>query len=65
MENIKYILLNVNIKMLCILDIEELLGKPVQTELSSETGLNDALNTLVDLLNGKKNIKPFIIYFKH
>lgn len=37
-------------------NIEELLGKPVQTELSSETGLNDALNTLVDLLNVSQKV---------
>ncbi|XP_076751251.1 prominin [Xylocopa sonorina] len=32
-------------------NIEELLGKPIQSELSSETGLDIALDALVDVLN--------------
>lgn len=38
---------------LFVADIEELLGKPVQNELSTETGLDNTLNMLVDLANGK------------
>lgn len=38
---------------LCFTDVEELLGKPVQAELSAETGLDVALDALVDLGNGK------------
>jgi len=34
-------------------DIEELLGRPVQTELAAETGLDVALDALFDLANGK------------
>lgn len=37
----------------CFTDVEELLGKPVQAELSAETGLDVALDALVDLGNGK------------
>lgn len=37
----------------CFTDVEELLGKPVQTELSAETGLDVALDAFVDLANGK------------
>jgi len=43
----------------CFTDVEELLGKPVQAELSAETGVDVALDALVDLGNGKnynKNI---------
>lgn len=35
-------------------DVEELLGRPVQVELSAETGLDVALDALVDLANGKR-----------
>lgn len=56
----KYILLikylwNKNLIIFCLYfpDVEELLGKPVQTELSVETGLDVALDALVDLTNGK------------
>lgn len=38
----------------CFTDVEELLGKPVQAELSAETGLDVALDALVDLANGKR-----------
>ena len=34
-------------------DVEELLGKPVQIELASETGLDVALDALLDVANGK------------
>lgn len=37
----------------CFIDVEELLGKPVQAELSVETGLDVALDALLDLANGK------------
>ncbi|XP_060822585.1 prominin-1-A [Bombus pascuorum] len=37
-------------------NIEELLGKPVQNELSTETGLDNALNMLVDLANASYKI---------
>lgn len=33
-------------------DVEELLGKPVQEELSAETGLDVALDALLDVANG-------------
>ena len=36
---------------LFVADIDELLGRPVQAELSAETGLDIALNTLMDLAN--------------
>lgn len=34
-------------------DIDELLGKPVQLELSYETGLEDKLVQLLEVANGK------------
>ena len=37
----------------CFTDVEELLGKPVQAEFSTETGLDVALDALIDLGNGK------------
>lgn len=51
--------------MIClyIADIEELLGKPVQTELSTETELDIAIDMLTDLINGKIIIfRLFTIY---
>lgn len=48
---------------LFVADIEELLGKPVQNELSTETGLDNALNMLVDLANGKRTMTGvFVMY---
>ncbi|CAL7945606.1 unnamed protein product [Xylocopa violacea] len=37
-------------------NIEELLGKPIQSELSSETGLDIALDALVDVLNVSQTV---------
>ncbi|KOX80925.1 Prominin-1-A [Melipona quadrifasciata] len=37
-------------------NIEELLGKPVQTELSAETGLDNTLNMLIDLVNASHRV---------
>ncbi|XP_050448985.1 prominin-1-A isoform X3 [Cataglyphis hispanica] len=37
-------------------NVEELLGKPVQTELSTETGLDVALDALVDLANATQEL---------
>ncbi|XP_020292745.1 prominin-1-A isoform X2 [Pseudomyrmex gracilis] len=37
-------------------NVEELLGKPVQTELSVETGLDVALDALVDLANATQEL---------
>ncbi|KAK9299815.1 hypothetical protein QLX08_007271 [Tetragonisca angustula] len=37
-------------------NIEELLGKPVQTELSTETGLDNTLNMLLDLVNASHRV---------
>lgn len=52
-----------NIVCLYIADIEELLGKPVQTELSTETELDIAIDMLTDLINGKIIIfRLFTIY---
>lgn len=46
----------------CFTGVEELLGKPVQAELSAETGLDVALDALVDLGNGKNyNIIKFFL----
>lgn len=45
----------------CFTDVEELLGKPVQVELSAETGLDVALDALVDLGNGKKYNKNIFL----
>ncbi|KYQ47224.1 Prominin-2 [Trachymyrmex zeteki] len=39
-------------------NVEELLGKPVQVELSAETGLDVALDALVDLGNVSKGARP-------
>ncbi|KAK1127201.1 hypothetical protein K0M31_003750 [Melipona bicolor] len=41
-------------------NIEELLGKPVQTELSAETGLDNTLNMLIDLVNGKEALSHIV-----
>lgn len=48
-----YVFRLLNKTQLFIADIEELLGKPVQTELSTETGMDNTLNMLLDLVNGK------------
>ncbi|XP_066598795.1 prominin-1-like [Prorops nasuta] len=37
-------------------NVEELLGKPVQAELSSETGLDVALDALLDIANGTQEL---------
>ncbi|XP_017759094.1 PREDICTED: prominin-1-A-like [Eufriesea mexicana] len=37
-------------------NIEELLGKPIQTELSTETGLDIAISTLTDLINATQKV---------
>ncbi|XP_072759518.1 prominin-1-A [Anoplolepis gracilipes] len=37
-------------------NVEELLGKPVQTELSAETGLDVALDALIDLTNATQEL---------
>ncbi|XP_032680110.1 prominin-1-A isoform X2 [Odontomachus brunneus] len=37
-------------------DVEELLGRPVQAELSAETGLDVALDALVDLANATQEL---------
>lgn len=36
-------------------DVEDLLGKPVQTELAFETGIDVALDALLDVANGEKS----------
>ncbi|KAG5335958.1 PROM2 protein, partial [Acromyrmex heyeri] len=40
----------------CFTDVEELLGEPVQAELSTETGLDVALDALVDLANATQEL---------
>ncbi|RLU25463.1 hypothetical protein DMN91_001619 [Ooceraea biroi] len=41
---------------LAAIDVEELLGKPVQTELAAETGLDVALDALIDLANATQEL---------